>query len=381
MCWMPRKPWTLRIVREGYAHIIRCGECPGCLEFERRRLAGRLAAQYGLVRGAATSIHRTRGSATDASTSAHRNRLYLVRIYAPLEEHAALSHKLHRRRRLELQPGYWRLGADSFAVLSQTRSLPPLSLRGAPLRIRVEPILLRRGKRAWRSLTAGILVAREVYGEQTNRWYCRALPKAEREKWEVDVHAGAKGYSRSSSPRAWKGGQLLLVPPEVWRLGRADRRTLRRDLSSAVNPEGVARVMGIVADLVAKREASSLIGPAARPLLTSDQVKQWYADMARRKAARTQSERTDLIPPPSSEKEGYVSSGHSAGAGPPRSTAGERLHEGLEPWTPLHLDKLPEDSLTELTHKQWLHRKTRRELDAHLEELRIKIKERGRGEA
>lgn len=403
MCWMPRKPWTLRIVREGYAHIVRCGECPGCLEFERRRLAARLVAQYGKkdirpqlrkVRSSLAqhekdrqvselqSVRPARGAAGKLSRRVHGlPALYLIRIYAPKDEVAALSHKLHRRRRLELEPGYWRLGADSFAVLSRTRVLPPLYLRGAPLRIRVEPILLRRGKRAWRSLTGGILVARAVYGEQTNRWYCRGLPKAEREQWEVDRHAGIKGYSRATSPRAWKAQTLYLVPPEVWRLGRADRRSLRRDFSAAVNPEGVARVMELVGRALAKRDVSSVIGPAVRPLLTSDQVKQWYADMARRKAARTESERTDPSSSPSSGEGGYVSSGHSSGNDPPRSTAGERLREGFEPWTPIHLPKLPEDSLTELTHKQWLHRKTRRELDQHLEELRIKIKERGRGDA
>lgn len=379
MCWLPRKPWTLRIVREGYAHIVRCGECPGCLEFERRRLAGRLTEKYGAKREEARPCPHQPLTGGAAGSSARGSRLFVVRIYAPLEHHAALSRKLHRRPRLELEPGYWRLGADSFAVISRSRVLPPLYLDGAPRRVRVEPILLRRGKRAWRSLTGGILVAREVYGEQTNRWYCRGLPKAEREKWEVDRHAGAKGYSRTSSPRAWKGSRLLLVPPEVWRLGRADRRSLRRDLRAATSPEGVARVMAIVASALAKQETSSLIGPAARPLLTSDQVKQWYADMARRKAARTESERTDPSSSPSSGEGGYVSSGHSAGAGPPRSEAGERLRTGFEPWTPIHLPKLPEDSLTELTHKQWLHRKTRRELDQHLEELRVKIKERGRG--
>ncbi|HVH78591.1 MAG TPA: hypothetical protein VM782_04320 [Stellaceae bacterium] len=194
----------------------------------------------------------------------------------------------------------------------------------------------------------------------------------------MDRHAGYKGYSRATSPRAWKGQQVVLIPPEIWRLGRADRRSLRRELSTAVNPEGVARVMGIVAGLLAKRETSSLIGPAVRPLLSREQVVAWYDSMAERKRAASASERTDIPTPPSSEKEGYGSSGHSAGADPPRSPAGERLRTGFEPWTPIHLPKLPEDSLTELTHKQWLHRKTRRELDAHLEELRVKIKERGR---
>ena len=193
MCWMPRKPWTLRIVREGYAHIIRCGECPGCLEFERRRVAGRLATKYCAKReqrevGAGKPTCRR-----PASQSEETGALFLVRIYAPLEEHAALSHKLHRRRRLELEPGFYRLGADSFACISRARSFPPLALRGKPLRVRIEPILLRRGRRAWRALTAGILVRREVYGEDLNRWYCRGLPKAVQEKWEVDRHAGFKG--------------------------------------------------------------------------------------------------------------------------------------------------------------------------------------------
>jgi len=223
----------------------------------------------------------------------------------------------------------------------------------------------------------GILVARQAYGEHLNRWYCRGLPPAEREKWEVDRHAGAKGYKRASSPRAWKGGRLVLVPPEVWGLGRADRRTLRRDLNTAVNPEGVARVMELVATALQKRELSSLIGPAARPVLTSDQVKEWYATMARRKAARTESERTDLSSLPSSEKGGYTSSGHSSGAPPPRDGAGERLYREMAPFNPLHLSRLPEDSLTELTWKQRMRRRQRRELDEHLEGLRKRIAERG----
>jgi hypothetical protein len=378
MCRNPRMPWVLRAVREGYAHIIPCMECPGCLEFERRRLAGRLTQKYSTDLSSARGAERRgqNGSRTAGATTP--TTLYLIRIYAPLADHAALSHRLHRRRGLELEPGYWRLGADSFALISRSRRLPPFTLRGTALRVRVESILLRRGRRAWRALTAGILVARQVYGEQLNRWYCRGLPPAEKEKWEVDRHAAQKGYQRTSSPRAWKNGQLVLVPPDVWRLGRADRRRVRRDLAAATNPEGVARVMEIVHSALEKRDLSALISPAARPVLTSDQVKQWYADMATRKAANAERERTDFPAPPPSEGEAYISSGHSTGAGPPRTEAGERLRTGVEPWTPLHLPKLPEDDLTELTPKQWLHRKTRRELDAQLERMRKKIQEGGR---
>jgi len=134
--------------------------------------------------------------------------------------------------------------------------------------------------------------------------------------------------------------------------------------------------MEIVATALQKRELSSLIGPAARPVLTSNQVKEWYAEMARRKAARTESERTDSYSLPSSEKGGYASSGHSSGAPPPRVGADEHLYREMAPFNPLHLSRLPEDSLTELNRKQWLKRRERRALDAHLEGLRKRIAEK-----
>jgi hypothetical protein len=259
-------------------------------------------------------------------------------------------------------------------VLSHVKRLPPLSLHGEVLETRTEPIFLSRGRRAWRSATGGMLVAREAYGEQRNRWYIRGLPRAEKESWNVLSQAGEKGYSRSSDPRVWKSHNLVLVPPEVWRLGRGDRRTIRRELGSASSPEGVARVMAMVSALAARKAQSSLIGPAGRPVLTREQVVESYAMAARRSKAASGSERPLISPSPPSEGGGHISSVHIGGADPPGEGSKPADFAGLEPWKPRHFAALPEDSLSELTQKQYLHRKHRKLLDEQLERIAQRLK-------
>src|SRR5574340_396541 len=46
-CHQPRKPWAIKFSGDGFEGVIPCGECPGCLELARRRLARRLVAKYG----------------------------------------------------------------------------------------------------------------------------------------------------------------------------------------------------------------------------------------------------------------------------------------------------------------------------------------------
>jgi hypothetical protein len=62
------------------------------------------------------------------------------------------------------------------------------------------------------------------------------------------------------------------------------------------------------------------------------------------------------------------------GADPPGEHARPADFAGLEPWTPKHLSALPEDSLTELTQKQYLHRKHRKLLDEQLEGIKQRLK-------
>lgn len=352
MCLMPRMPWSLRIEREGDTLIVPCGECPGCLEFYRRRLGDRLHAKYGASDG----------------------KLYLHRIYAPLEHHAALFRKLHRRRGLVLEPGFFRLGATSFAVIAHARVLPPLYLGGVRLETRTEAIRLTRCGRAWRTATSGMLVAREVYGEQTNRFYIRGLPAAEKQSWNVLTHSGAKGYSRARDPRVWTSANLVLVPPEVWSLGRADRGRIRRDLRRASSPEGVARVMAIVSSLAAQKSQSSFpsrTGPSADEIAYR---KAYYARQAKREVAASVSEPPSNSSPLSIGEGGYISSIHSAGAGPPGLKPPAADYVDMLPWRPKWIPALPEDALSELNHKQLLHRRTRKLLDQQLERFHSKIK-------
>jgi hypothetical protein len=354
MCWMPLRPWSLRISREDWSGIVPCGECPGCLEFYRRRLADRLKAKYGIEVG----------------------KLYLIRIYAPVEHHAALSRKLHRRRGQQLEPGFIRLGATSFAVLAHGKVLPPLYLAGVRLETRTEAIRLSRGRRAWRSATAGMLVAREAYGKDLNRFYMPGLPPAERESWEVRTGSGANGYNRALSPRVWKSGNLVLVPPSVWALGRADRRTLRRDLGRQSSPEGIARVMAMVSEVLARRSQSSLLGPAARPVLNTDQVREFYSAMAKRVAQRASAAPSISLSSLPSEGRGYVSSIHSVARPPPEPVPIDGLIRGIAALVTRHLAQLPEDALVDLTHKQYVKRRERRLLDEHLEKLLQLVKGR-----
>jgi hypothetical protein len=176
---------------------------------------------------------------------------------------------------------------------------------------RVEPVKLKRGKRAWRALTAGLLVTRDVYGEQTKRFYCRGLPAAERERWSVNKHVGERGYSRTGSPRAWSGDRVVLVPPELWRLQRADRRDLRRKLAAASSPESVRAIMALATQLASARSSlSSLHSPAVGRLDALPMRKRGIPAAMKGAQSSTIDSGSGSLPP-FFEKGGYSSSVHS----------------------------------------------------------------------
>src|SRR5260370_31770997 len=125
--------------------------------------------KYGRGRGGGDLSSASDGSNTAPTGEPKDHDLFVIRIWYPKELQVELSAKLHRRRGLELEPGFFRLGTDSFAVLARSKEIIPPLLRRLGLRHRVEPVRLSRGRRAWRKLTAGILVARAVCGEQVKR--------------------------------------------------------------------------------------------------------------------------------------------------------------------------------------------------------------------
>ena len=330
MCLWPRLPWRLRFSGEGFEGVIPCRECPGCLEFERSRLAERLHAKYGAYTAAPCPLPGGSRALRADSSRESETRLYCVRIYAPIELHAQLAHRLHRRRGLQLEPGMWRLGASSFALIA--REGPPIRalLKRLGVKHSIEPLRLGRGRRAWRPLTAGLLVAREIYGEQRNRFYARGLPAADRQKWEVQKVAKYQPYDRARSPRAWKRSGVVLVPPDVWRLCRADRRALRGQLMRTPDPEGVRKVMELVADALRKVGNRFTVSAAAKPLLSRQDVVEWYQRNAERSKARTIVTESGSDLPPLSEAGGDISSEHSQGELMPREVVRQRRQEWLD---------------------------------------------------
>ena len=356
MCLWPRLPWRLRFSGEGFEGVIPCRECPGCLEFERSRLAERLHAKYGNHSPGRGGQPRARSEGSARFRLSPANHLFVVRIWAPIELHASMAHRLHRRRGLQLEPGMWRLGSNSFALIAREPNPSRVVLRAMGLRHRIEPLRLRRGRRAWRPLTAGLLVAREVYGEQRNRFYARGLPPADRQKWEVQKVAKYESYDRARSPRAFKSGGVVLVPPDVWRLCRTDRRALRGLLSRQSDPEGVRKVMGLVADTISKARSGFTVSAPAKPVLSREQVVDWYARNAERSKLRTIVTESDQIIPPLSDAGGYTSSEHRQGELMPRELERER-------------------------RQAWLDAKKRRAVKESMEIIeRMKVKAKGRGE-
>ena len=395
MCWFPRKPWRLRIERDGFEHVIRCGECPGCLEFERRRLADRLQNKYAPVgqigsRGfskpekagaiparRSKAMRRVRGRPATAAGAAGAapaaTPLYLIRIWAPLSAQAKIGRDLHRRRGLELEPGLYRLGASSFGLLSREKIALPRVLRAAGATFRIEPVRFGRRRRAWRAITAGLMVVRAVYGEQVKRWYSRGLPPARRESWNVLKRPYQPGYDRARAPRAWTKGQLVLVPPEIWSLRRSDRRSLRALLNRAPDPESVNRMMGLVNTVV---EARKLLPPVHLPssnASTAELVRAWFAKHGKDVGARAPSDLTAPDLHPSSGGEGYVSSEHSPGELLPRALTAEQLLEPGPSGRPRWMERQGADERHLAAVNEGRKQRNRQSLAAALASLREKI--------
>ncbi len=205
ICWAPRKPSAFAAYDErGREHIIRCGWCGGCREFDRRRLAKRLVAHYQEFEGD----------------------LWLVEIPCALPIQSALCARLHRNRLVEFDPGFYRLGAEKIALIVRgakpdLHAVPALANAGA----KAFKVLRSRGQRAWRPLTLGMLRSRDEYGEQTKRFYHRGLPKAERESWSVTTRGGIRKRHPQLrvGVRAFDGCEAI-YPPEAWQPIRVARR-------------------------------------------------------------------------------------------------------------------------------------------------------------
>jgi hypothetical protein len=304
-CIDPRRPWHLVAVQGDYTHVLPCRVCVNCLEYYRRCFCDRLMLRY-----------------PDRSA-----RLFLFRIDWPIECQADFSRRLHRRARLELEPGFIRIGAESFGLLAREPAALRSLLRARKIAFDCERVQLKRKRRAWRAASAGLVVARAAYGSDLNRWYMRGLPKLPREPWEVQRHAMQKPWRKWTGARTRNGRSLILVPPELWRLSIPDRRSYRDRFDAARTPEAVqAIVERLRAHLATASRDLDYSKPADRP---SDLAE---AAEYRRRYLMRQAAGVHPLPesgnsPPISERGSYITSVHSGNAPPAPADADRALLE------------------------------------------------------
>ncbi len=377
MCRSPRRPWAMTGTDDEWQFPLPCGACDGCLERLRRALADRLSRKYTKAATAgphSTSDARPRTASASATQSAN---LWMIRIWYPTELQVELSAKLHRRKGLELEPGFFRLGTDSFAILARSRFRLPEVLRRLGLRHRVEPVRLNRGRRAWRKLTAGILVARAVYGAEVKRWYARGLPDAERMRWDVVKKAMQKPWRRRTGARVRTGKKIILVPPAIWSMDGNRFKEYREAAAAASSPEQAIANRRRLAQIVAGATSHLILDAPAQPALTREAVQRFYAGMAARKN-KGATETSAAAPNPSTLLGGGLhSSRHLSSFGNSHDEAAE-----LDKW--LHSGAPPPEMGREREYEDWLDEcwsdgRTRRAIiEARMLEERAKQVDQGK---
>lgn len=206
VCWYPRKPSKLAAVSDDGRRetIIRCGFCLGCRELDRRRLADRLVKHYREEKQPIWLVH-----VQSSTVGSHISRI-----------------RRSLMRRLPNCAGFYRSGQAGavLIVVGPRPTLHALTMR-TPVGITIEGVSRPNRRRAWRSATRGMMVSRDEYGEQTNRYYHRGLPPREKERWAVATRAGIRSRHRTVAVgvRAVRD-DVSLHPPEAWRLPRLLKR-------------------------------------------------------------------------------------------------------------------------------------------------------------
>lgn len=217
-CMAPRKPSAFAAVSDDGSSetILRCADCPGCREFERRRLCQRLRDLYK---------DRTEP-------------LWILVVAAPLAKQAGLLVRIRRWRGVASLVGFYRLGKTHCAtiVLGDPKPVGD-ALVAHHIQHNFSPLPSRLRNRSFRDLAAGILMPREDYGEQRNRFYHRGLPKAERDTWRIETRAGIRTRHPGApvGTLAWRDGVSVVRPLEYSVLRLVSREPVRFASSPVVH--------------------------------------------------------------------------------------------------------------------------------------------------
>jgi hypothetical protein len=353
-CIDPIRPWHLVAVQGDYTHVLPCRKCHNCLEYYRRCFCDRLMLRY-----------------PDRSA-----RLFLVRIDWPIELAAELSRKLHRRVGLELERGFIRIGAESFGLL--VREPAPLRALLSALKIKFScwRVQLKRKRRAWREVSAGLVVARAAYGSNLNRWYMPGLPKLPREPWEIQRHAMQKPWRKWTGARTRNGQRCILVPPELWRLSIPDRRRYRDQFHAATTPEAVSQLIDRMRSAIAANSRDlNYSKPAARPSDIAD-AREYRRRYLLAQAAGAPSNSGSGSSPPNLFRGSYTTSVHSGNAPPPGVDEETWLLELGPSGKPRWIERQIRDREAQREAEAAKVQRNIQDVQERFEKLRLKAKER-----
>lgn len=195
MCRSPVVPrsFAARSADGDYEVVLRCRDCEGCRAYEALILRRRLAAWLNQQREAIW-VYRFRGRERFNGSTNGRSRIAI------------------RQPRGSL--GWVRCGPTGYvSIVAEKGGRCRAGATSSPLqphrRKLVRPVL----QRSLRSLTAGMLVSRSVYGPNRNRYYFRRMPPLARAMLELELRGGIR--KRHPDARAgvvvWRRG-LALYP-------------------------------------------------------------------------------------------------------------------------------------------------------------------------
>ena len=221
-CQAPRDPRSLAAVTAdgGYEAILRCRDCEGCRRYEKLLLQRRLAEHF----------------------KDHEGELWALTLTGPVEFENPLKLPSSLTRWLPACVGMIRRGLHGL-VLIVAGSRPPRRAPSSPpgWRLTVEKLMASRGARAFAKCASGLMIPREQYGRQTNRWYVRGLKPLPKETFIVQRQGGIRKRHPEAKGglRAWRDGFTLYASQKTnviewlkamrsWRSQRLDRSSLTR---------------------------------------------------------------------------------------------------------------------------------------------------------
>lgn len=210
-----------------YESTLPCRKCEGCRRYQMLVLRRRLVEGFKSCREKLWTLQ------VDCSPSV---RQWVIRTL--------------RRTMMRTEWLGYCISKDGFVALIAKATQPRLSawITGPTRLYRAKPVKARARLSGWRKLTVGLLIPREVYGEQVNRFYFRGLAPYQREPLEVQTKGGIRKRhpDARAGVRAWRNG-LSLYPSQRCLvrefLSRLRNSCARASATLTINrPRALARV-------------------------------------------------------------------------------------------------------------------------------------------